>query len=196
MKAQTSRTPEINFNPGQQVTPVIVKIGGGDEIADSSSTDPMIIDIDSPLMGFIVKIAGKTEGTWTEAESTSTGRIHELSILDGTLKRTDCKVLPRPDVLTSLELRFEKGTFEVSEKKDDKDGNKYLLKVRSSRDFHIQSPIGIGWSESDATFPTPQGLAFKQKPAAGGDDILSFDYTFNNPSNINFNLDFHVDPGQ
>lgn len=197
MKAQTSKTPEINFNPGQQVTPVIVKIGGGDEITDKAkkdTADPMTIDIESPLMEFIVKKDGEKADTWTEAESTSSGRIHELSIHDGSLKRTDCKVLPQPDVLTSLELRFETGTFEVSEVKHH---DKYFLKVLSSKDFHIESStIGIGWNDSNAQFPTPQGIVFKQNPAAGGDDILRFEYNFNNTSNMNFNLDYHVDPGQ
>jgi hypothetical protein len=195
MKAQTSRTPEISTS--EQVTPVIVKIGGGDAITDSVITDsdnPMTINIDSPLMEFTDKTGDETGDTWKEAESTSSGRIHELSIHDGGLKRTDCKVLPQPDVLTSLELRFETGTFEVSEQKKD---NKYFLKVQSSRDFHIQSSTPVlGWNESEATFPIPQGIVFKQNPAAGGDDILRFEYNFNNPSQINFSLDFHVDPVQ
>ncbi|HEY0722697.1 MAG TPA: hypothetical protein VGD41_01615, partial [Pyrinomonadaceae bacterium] len=111
MKPQTSRTPEINFNPAQQVTPVIVKIGGGDTTADGTGTGTMIVNIDSYM-----PFSDITGTTWHEALSTMSGRIHELTLNDGTLNPIYCPVSPQPDVLTSLELTFaEQQQLKVSE---------------------------------------------------------------------------------
>ena len=197
MKAEASRTPESNFNPAEQVTPVIVKIGG-DMIADSAN--PMTIDINSAMP--FNDITGKS---WHEALSTKTGRITELSINDGSLHTIDCTVSPQPDVLTSLELSFPgQEQFRVSEVKDDTNGT-YLLKVESSgtpsaNPFQITDKdpdLEGSWFGSQGTFSSsPLGLVFMQKPSGGGDDLFSFEYTFNNISDVRFNLDFHRDPHQ
>ena len=192
MKAQTSKTPEINFNPTEQVTPVIVKIGGDMTAKD---TGPTILSIESPVMPFI----DQTGNTWHEAQSTSFGRIHELSLKDGATKTTYCKVLPQPDVLTSLEVTFEtadgkKEQLQLSEVKDHKEHGKYLLQILSSGTaFTVSQPAnGEGWSESSATFTGKHvSLVFSQKPAAESLDTLKFEYAFNS-SDVNFTLDFHA----
>lgn len=192
MQAQTSKTPEINFNPTEQVTPVIVKIGG-DMTTDVAGPIPM--NIDSPVMPF----TDQTGDTWHEAQSTSTGRIHELSLRDGAMKTTYCKVVPQPDLVTSLEITFEtedgkKEQLQLSEVKDDKEHGKYLLQILSSGTaFTVSEPAkGGGWSESGATFTGKHvSLVFSQKSAAGGTDTLKFEYAFNS-SDVHFSLDFHA----
>ena len=190
MKAQTSRTPEINLNPGQQVTPVIVKIGGGDTTTDGVST--MSINIDSYM-----PFSDITGNTWHEALSTLSGRIHELTLNDGTLNPIYCPVSPQPDVLTSLELTLtDQEQFKVSEVKDDTNGM-YLLKVESIGFTFNVTEIAPGegdWYNSQSpALSSPQSLVFKQKTSAGGVDTFKFEYTFNNRNQIRFNLDFHAD---
>ena len=191
MQAQTSKTPEVSTS--EQVTPVIVKIGGGDDLPNTT-TDSMIMNVSSPVMPF----TDTTGDTWHQATSTSTGRIHELSLRDGDSNTTYLKVLPQPDMLTSCELTFEaadgkKEQLALSEVKDDKESGKYLLQVLSSANsFQVTEPAKGGWSESDATIQAKHvSLTFSQKPAAGGDDIFKFEYAFNN-SDIHFSLDFHA----
>ncbi len=192
MKAQTSRTPEINLNPSEQVTPVIVKIGGGDVITDIANQ--VTVNIHSPEMPFRDLISDPIGNTWQEAISTLTGRIHMLSLRDGDLNNSYCSVVPQPDVLTSLEVRFGNDQLVLSEVKDPNEKDKYQLQVQSiGKTFKVNEPAtGEEWYGSDATFPgTKVTLTFSQKPSAGGDDIFKFEYAFNN-SETHFSLNFHV----
>ncbi|HEY0766138.1 MAG TPA: hypothetical protein VGD61_27395 [Pyrinomonadaceae bacterium] len=190
MKPQTSRTPEINFNPAQQVTPVIVKIGGGDTTADGTGTGTMIVNIDSYM-----PFSDITGTTWHEALSTMSGRIHELTLNDGTLNPIYCPVSPQPDVLTSLELTFaEQQQLKVSEVIDNSNGM-YLLKVECSGfTFNVteKAPGEGDWFNSRSpALSDPQSLVFKQKTSDV--DTFKFEYAFNNPKRVRFNLDFHAD---
>jgi len=194
MKAQTSRAPE-NFIPvTEQVTPVIVKIGGGDMDGDGN-TDPSInFLIDSPLMPFSDQSADPLG--WTEALSTKTGRIQELTIEDGDLKRIDCKVFPQPNALTSLEVTLPGGEQLVLSEVEDAPGDTYRLQVQSSRPFQILRGVAEDWKESRASFSSSSLILTFKQTIDGLNDIFSFSYTFNNPQNGVFNLDFYVDPGQ
>ncbi len=190
MQAQTSRTPEISAS--EQVTPVIVKIGGGDVDGD---TDPKInFLIDSPLMSFSDQSANPLG--WTKALSNKTGRIQELTIEDGDLKRIDCNVFPQPNALTSLEVTMPGGEQVVLSEVEDAPGDTYRLQVQSSRPFQILQGVAEDWKESQQSFSSSSlSLTFKQT-IDGLNDIFRFSYTFNNPQNGVFNLDFFVDPGQ
>ena len=200
MKAQTSRTPEINLNPGQQVTPVIVKIGGGDVITDSDENNLMNMNISSTMRFNDDSINDGDK--WMVSTSTKTGRIHELSVQDGNSPGTYCKVFPQPDVFTSLEVTFaENETLVISEVKptptdDTEDG--YPLQVQTTvTPFKITQPgLGGGWNASDKHFPsTPVSLVFSQT-SSNGDLIFQMEYTFNNTVESFFSLDFHVGKGQ
>jgi hypothetical protein len=192
MKAQTSTTPEINLNPTEQVTPVIVKIGGDME---GDAGPELNFLIDSQLMAFSDPNDPSSE-TWQTAVSNKTGRIYELTLNDGELKTVYCNVFPQPNALTSLQLTFPDGehvdVFEVMEP-----GPVYRLQVQSSsKKFTILEPDPRGWKESEASFSsTSLTLTFKQT-VDGLNDIFKFEYTFNSPQNAVFNLDFHADPGQ
>ena len=197
MKAQTGRTPETNIGITQQVTPVIVKIGGDNTGTGTESGPSLNFLIDSPLMAFSDQSADPLSSTWTTALSTQTGRIKELSIKDGDLKRIDCTVFPQQNALTSLELTLPGGEQLVLSEVADAPGDIYRLQVQSSSvRFHIVEGDSADWNESKASFSSSSlSLTFKQT-IDGLDDIFNFSYTFNNPQEAVFNLDFYVDPSQ
>ncbi len=189
MKAQTSRSPEEPLNPGQQVTPVVVKSGGG---GPDALPDTNLIIMDSDFMPF----KDLTGDTWEQALSSSTGRIHELTLKDGDLQPVYCEILPDPNALTSLELKFAapggKELFTVSEVKDEH--GSIRLQVQSGVNFRVVTSASRGgWTSSQGTFSNKLVKAtFKQRQHGAEEDAVKFEYLFNNQT-FALNVDFHVD---
>jgi hypothetical protein len=189
MKAQAGKTPEINFNPTEEVTPVIVKIGGGDAAAGNSENGNEF-SIYSPVMPFM----DSTGDMWNKAWSTSTGRIHELSLEKGDQKTMYCEVTPQPNMVTSLEVTMEtlmgEGKIRMYEKPE---GDSFLLYIESHGvPFHATDETSKGWKNSHLT-GTPVKLLFTQKQIGATENNVKFEYIFAAlPSDITFTLDFHV----
>jgi len=190
MKAQASKSGDIPVT--QEVTPVIIKIGGGDTgpagTAKATKTGTYDISIASDFMTF----EDQSGASWKQASSTLPGRIHELTLSDGDMQPVYCKVMPQPNALTSVEVTFQTAPgLEKLHMEEKPNGNDFLLEmVSSSVDFNVTqaAPHG-GWKASTATFSgKPVEVTLKQ--LNGTEELVVFHYLFNHDE-ISLGLEFH-----
>ena len=146
MKAQTGRTSEKYGGTPAQVTPVIVKSGGGAD--DEVTARENLVTIDSSMMPFLEPIPGPV---WTLAQSSQRGRINELSILDdGPAK--DHPIDPSAE-LASVIINYGADELTLKEEGDTHTGDVYLF-IQSPVEFKVKNRKKGegGWLDSDAPF--------------------------------------------
>ena len=188
MQAQTSRNADISV--GQEVTPVIVKIGGGDATpAAAPGRQTYSISIASDFMTF----QDQSGASWQKASSNLPGRIHELTVEDGNLQPVYCNVLPQSNALTTVDITFEtaNGTEKLS-LGEQKDGDNFRLAAQSSSvSFEVTTPAPHGhWKASAASFlGKPVKVTLKQTSSTG-EHLVEFEYLFNH-AEISLGIDFH-----
>lgn len=175
-----------------QPTPVIIKLGsdggGGAPLAENQH-----IRIVSDFMAF----TDPTGTSWTEARSTKPGRILSLTLRDGGLHTLYCAVFPQDNVLTSLQLSYERpGGPEVLTLSEAMVDGQVLLSINSSLaafDVVVKWPTGGGgWRDSRASFSGgPVHAVFKQTVINSEQNNVSLEYTFNSANDFSLSLDFH-----
>lgn len=189
MKPQTSQSTDIPVT--QEVTPVIVKIGGGDSApAVATGTKTYNVNIACDLM----KFQDESGESWNQASSNLPGRIHELGVQEGNLNPLYCNVSPQSDALTTVEVTFEtkNGPAEKLIIKEQKNGHDFLLDAQSSVvPFSVTQPAPHGgWKASNATFTSKPLMVTLTQTNAAGEDLVVFEYLFNH-GEISLNIDFH-----
>lgn len=173
MTAQ-AQTAQENHPYDDQQTPVIIKVGGGDL---SAQTDTMPVTIESLFMPFQDPVAGLT---WETAQSTSAGRIIEVTYVDGKNEpRHDIKI-PSSNELASVRLEF--GAAQLLIMETGVAPNVLLALASAGATFNI--PTEGDWTQASAAFPPVTGVVVMQ-----GTTLLGA-YQFQNPDDVKLNVQF------
>ena len=175
----SAKAKEISVT--QQVTPVIIKVGGdtGDLYNDQSNVQSPV-SISSPVMHFHENFPGPS---WKRAESTKLGRLHEFTIVTGN-EPQDFPIKP-DDQLASIIIQYGSAELIIREFGTPRH-NSVLLEIISD-----QVPFTVkrepDWNDASATFPQGvTGVLFMQ----GETVIVDQRYPSPNPE-VTFNIDFH-----
>lgn len=105
MTTSTESTP--NVPEPLQITPVIIKSGGG-PLPETGSSDAISFDVANPVTIYspIVQLTAKTGTTWNSAEFERRGRLLEITIVDGDLPPIDSAVPESLIHLAALTISF------------------------------------------------------------------------------------------
>ena len=171
-QAQTAQDDHHPFS--DQQTPVIIKVGGGDL---SAVTDTMPVNIDSPLMPFSDPVAGLT---WETAQSTQTGRIIEVSYVDG--RNTPRHDIPIPSSNELASVRLEFGAAQLLIMETGVAPDVLLAFASAGATFNIRAEGD--WTSAAAQFPPVTGIVVMQ-----GKTLLAA-YQFLNPDDVSLNVQF------
>lgn len=161
------------YDEGQQ-TPVIIK-NGGDYLPVPSEQ----VIIRSDFMYFTEWV--QRENTW-ESQSTLTGRLHELSILEESERVPKDTLQPFPDELSSVRIECERDQFLGVREAGDTASGDVVLVIESSVPFNVEKPGD--WKYAAAMFPPITGIVMK-----GGNEKL-VERKFDN-SIVTFGVHFH-----
>ena len=168
MSAQTGRALEI---PNQQ-TPVIVKNGGG-------TKDTSVI-IESPVMAFVESVPGLT---WESSQSTLTGRIIELTIVDGKKPPQDYPITPSDQLAT---VRIEYGLAQLQFIESGNPVAKNVVLVITSAGVSFSVPQEGGWKDATATFPE----RITRVTFMVGNEVVTRQEFIDPDADITFNIQF------
>ena len=180
MRAQAQTAPEVQHSIAEQQTPVIVKVGGDSLYEQTGTTGTTPVAIDSPFMPFHDTVPGLT---WETAQSTSAGRIIEMSLVDGKGQPPqDFPINPSDETheLTSVRIEYETAQLLIME--TGIPPNNILLAIAS-----VGVPFNLtnegNWNYATADFPPLTRVILMQ-----GTKVI-VDYKFQN-TDARFNVQF------
>jgi hypothetical protein len=171
MTVSTESTP--NVPQPLQITPVIIKSGGGGPLSETGSSDAIPADVANPVTLYspIVQLTDKTGTSWNSAEFLSRARLLEVTIVDGDLPLLDSDV-PRSLIhLASLTISFGQDQLILREEGIPEIDDLHLVVDSPQVPFTVVESTK-GWELSGATFPNNISTVVLTL----GDDVL-LDYT-------------------
>ena len=176
----TSQAQKAEFQRpfSDQQTPVIIKIGSGDVPASTGLSDSIPVVIESLFMPFEDPVPEAP--TWQTAQSTSTGRIIELTIVEGNQPRVDVPVTPSNELTT---VRLEHGVFQLILMESGIAPQEVFLTLTSIGASFSVTP-GESWTQATANFPPVTRVIFMQ-----GATVLH-DQQFAGTDNVSLNIQF------
>lgn len=174
----TAQAPGFQRPFSDQQTPVIIKIGSGDVPASTGLSDSVPVEIESLFMPFEDPVPEAP--TWETAQSTSTGRIIELTIVVNNLPRVDVPVTPSNELVTA---RIEFGAIELVLMESGAPPQEVFFTLTSIGVPFSVTP-GENWTTAAANFPPVTRVIFMQ-----GATVLH-DQHFESTDNVSLNIQF------
>ncbi|HKS29434.1 MAG TPA: hypothetical protein VJS44_16510 [Pyrinomonadaceae bacterium] len=138
-------TQSVLHSDSDQITPIIIKTGGGGGDADGVTNQ---VSIQS-----FMKFESSLENTWEVARSADSGRITEVSVKDGDQKIEDLPIEPNLDP-TSVTIYFGQDTMLMLGEEEILNSTQARIVIESNQvPFQITTRKGlVGWVDSTASF--------------------------------------------
>lgn len=177
MTAQAQSAPEAQHPTQWQQTPVIIKVGGGDDYDPTKLAEKIHVVIESDFMAFTDPVPGLT---WETAQSTSMGRIIEFTFIDGKLPRQDFAITPSNELVS---VRIEHGMVQlVAMESGIAPTSVFLVLASLGVPFNVETDGN--WNQANADFPPITRVVLMQ-----GTNVI-VDYKFQFPHDVHLNVQF------